>query len=128
MPPSLRQKFLCLLRLFRWNLRIKFRLFIFLGSAESTSVAESLTGSLIQINCVVLTHHIVYERNGRQKIALVDVLECLLSLNFIPVGMKMALLSEQQADDCMNLMTSKSKTRHKLVIVFRIKALKSEKT
>ena len=71
---------------------------------------------MVQINCLILTHRIVYGRFGRKRIALVDVLEYLLLLNFIPVGMKMVLLSEEQIDFCLNMIDLKSEEKQKLVI------------
>ncbi len=91
---------------------------IFLGLTPPSATAHSLISSLVQINCLILTHHIVYGRNERRRIALVEVLECLLSTNFVLVGMKMAMLSHKQVNDFLALVGSKSDSKQNLVSVY----------
>ena len=75
---------------------------------HSSGAAHSLISSLLQVNCVILTHHIVYGRSDRKTIALVDVLDCLLSTNFILVGMKMTMLSREQVNELLTLIDLRS--------------------
>ena len=75
---------------------------------HSSGAAHSLISSLVQVNCVILTHHIVYGRSNRKRIALADVLDCLLSTNFIFVGMKMAMLSHEQVNELLTLIDLRS--------------------
>ena len=79
-----------------------------IGLTHSTDTANSLINSLLQVNCVVLTHQVVYGRSDRKRVALVDVLDCLLSANFVLVGMKMAMLSHEQVSELLTLIGSKS--------------------
>ena len=55
---------------------------------------------------MILTHHVVYGRNDRKRIALVDVLECLFSNNFVLVGMKMGMLSREQVDELLTMVSN----------------------
>ena len=64
---------------------------------------------------MILTHHVVYGRNDRKRIALVDVLECLFSNNFTLVGMKMGMLSQDQVNEFFALIPLKSECKQDLV-------------
>lgn len=85
------------------------------GLTNSSDAAHSLISSLVQVNCVILTHHIVNGRNDRKRIALVDVLESLFSNNFVLVGMKMGILSHDQVNELFTLVPSKSGCKQDLV-------------
>ncbi|XP_028401407.1 uncharacterized protein LOC114524506 isoform X2 [Dendronephthya gigantea] len=78
----------------------------------TTTTAQNLINCLVQVNCVILTHHILYGRNDRKRIALVDVLEFFLSANFVPVGMKMTMLSREQVNEFFMLIGPRADRKH----------------
>ena len=104
----------------QWHNDVHVKVFIpyfLLGLIQSTDIANSLISSLVQVNCLILTHHVVYGRSERKRIAFVDVLECLFATNFVPVGMKMVMLSREQVKEFLMLIGSKPDRKHVMVCV-----------
>ena len=82
--------------------------FSLLYIAKGYGCESNLMSCMMQVNCVILTHHIVHGRSTRKRIAMIDVFDCLSSMKFVPVGMKMVLFTKDQVNQLLWLMKSRS--------------------
>lgn len=72
----------------------------------SSGSAVELPSSLLEVNCVLLTPSLVHTQENqapKSTRALADAIQGLLSAGFQYVGMRMILLRESQAEQCVKL-------------------------